>query len=68
MKHLFIRNNQIIPIIDNQVLPVLGAVTVSSDIFVEEMGIWNDPDIRGNYQFVVCDKRPLQIDKIDFQP
>jgi len=34
-------------------LPVFGAVAVSSDVFMEEMGVGDDPGIGGNDERVV---------------
>jgi len=43
----------IIPIVDGLVLAVFGAIAVSSDVFMEEMGVGNDPGILGNGECVI---------------
>ena len=45
MQDRFIGRNQGIPVFDDQLLPVFGAIAVSSDVLVEEMGIGNNPGI-----------------------
>ena len=37
MQNGFVWGNQIIPILDNQFLPVLGTAAIPSDILMEEM-------------------------------
>jgi hypothetical protein len=49
----FIWGNQIIPILDNQFLPVIGPAAILSDILMEEMGVGNNPGIESNFERVV---------------
>ena len=58
MQNGFVRGNQVIPILDNQFLPVFGAIAVPSDILMEEMGVGNNPGIESDFEFVVG-KHPL---------
>ena len=53
MKNGFIWGNQIIPVFDDQLLPVFGAIAVSSDVLVKEMGVGNDPGVEGDGKCVV---------------
>ena len=53
MQDSFIRRNQIIPIFDDHLLPVFGAVAVFSDVLMKEMGVGNDPGILGDGECVV---------------
>lgn len=53
MEDGFAWGNQVIPILDNQFLPVFWAVTIPSDIFMEEMGIGNDPGFESDFEGVV---------------
>jgi len=41
-------------------LPVFGAIAVSSDVLVKEMGVRNDPGILGDGKWVVG-SHPLRI-------
>jgi len=43
----------VVPVFDDQLLPVFGAIAVSSDILVKEMRVGNDPGILGNGECVV---------------
>lgn len=53
MQNGFVWGNQIIPILDNQLLPVLGTIAVPSDILMEEMGVGNYPSIESDFERVV---------------
>ena len=53
MQDGFIGRNQGIPVFDDQLLPVFGAIAVSSDVLVEEMRVGNDPGILSNDEHVV---------------
>jgi hypothetical protein len=53
VKYGFIRGNQIVPVFDNQFLPVFRTVAVSSYVLVEEMGVGDNPGILGNGECVV---------------
>jgi len=55
----FIGRNQVIPVFDDQLLPVFGAIAVSPDILVEEMRVGNDPGILGDGECVV-DNHPFR--------
>jgi hypothetical protein len=50
MEDGFIWGYSIIPVFNNQFLPVFWAIAVSPNIFVEEMGIGNDPCIWCNFE------------------
>jgi hypothetical protein len=56
----FVWGNQIIPILDNQFLPVFGTAAISSDILVEKMSIRYYPGIESDFEGVVGD-HPLII-------
>ena len=49
----FIWRNQVIPVFDDQLLPVLGAIAVSSDVLMKEMGVGNNPGIESDFECVV---------------
>jgi hypothetical protein len=51
----FIWGNQIIPILENQFLPVFWTAAVPSDILMEEMRVGNDPGIESDFECVVGD-------------
>jgi len=53
MQDGFIGRNQGVPVFDDQLLPVFGAIAVSSDVLVEEMRVGYNPDIGGNDERVV---------------
>ncbi len=53
MQDSFNGRNQVISIFDDQLLPVFGAIAVSSDILVKEMRVGNNPGILGNGEGVV---------------
>jgi len=53
MQDGFIGRNQGVPVFDDQLLPVFGAIAVSSDVLVEEMRVGNDPGILSNDEHVV---------------
>jgi len=53
VQDIFIGRNQGVPVFDDQFLPVFGAIAVSSDVIVKEMGIGNDPGILGDIENVV---------------
>ena len=65
MKHRFIRGNQIIPVLDNQFLPVLWTAAIPSNVFMEKMGIRNNPGIRSNFKVVVRGKPSTSDDLIN---
>jgi len=48
--------------LDNQILPVIRTIAISSNIFMEEMGVRNNPSIRGNFKVVVRGKPPTSGD------
>jgi len=54
-----IGRNQVVPVFDDQLLPVLGTIAVSSDVLVEEMRVGNDPCILG-YSECVIDRQPFR--------
>jgi len=56
----FVWGNQIIPILDNQFLPVIGPAAIPSDILMEKMRVGNYPSIESDFECVVGD-HPLII-------
>lgn len=60
MQDSFIGRNQVVPVFDDQFLPVFGAIAVSSDVLVEEMRVGNNPGILGNGECVI-ESHPLII-------
>ena len=62
----FIRGNQVIPVFDDQLLPVFGAIAVSSDILMKKMRIGNNPGIGGNDERVVGIHPLIIISNFDF--
>ncbi len=63
MKNGILWGNTGIPVIDNQFLPVFGAITVSSNIDMEEMCVRNDPGVGSNYERVVGSHPLMQRSK-----
>ena len=53
MQNGFVWGNQIIPILDNQFLPVIGPAAIPSDILVEKMSIRYYPGIESDFEGVV---------------
>ena len=53
MQNSFVWGNQIIPILDNQFLPVIGPAAILSYILVEEMRVGNYPGIESDFECVV---------------
>jgi hypothetical protein len=51
----FIWGNQIIPILDNQFLPVFWTAAIPSDILMEEMRVRYNPCIEIDFECVVGD-------------
>jgi len=51
----FVWGNQIILILDNQFLPVIGPAAILSYILVEEMRVGNYPGIESDFEGVVGD-------------
>ena len=67
MKNGILWGNTRIPVFDDQILPVFGAIAVSSDIFMEEMRIGYDPGILGADGECVVGNHPLiTVLDIDF--
>lgn len=60
MQNGFNGRNQVIPVFDDQLLPVLGAIAVYSDILMKKMRIGNNPGIEIDFERVVGD-HPLII-------
>jgi hypothetical protein len=56
----FVWGNQIIPILDNQFLPIIGPAAILSYILVEEMRVGNYPGVESDFELVVCN-HPLII-------
>jgi hypothetical protein len=53
VKNGIVWGDQVIPIFDDQLLPVFGAVAVSSDVLMEEMCVGNNPGVGGDGKCVV---------------
>jgi hypothetical protein len=53
MKNGFIGRNQVVPVFDDQLLPVFGAIALSSDVLVEEMRVGYNPGIGIDVKCVV---------------
>lgn len=66
MKNGFIWRNQGIPVFDDQLLPVFGAIAVSSDILMKKMRIGNNPGIGGNDERVAGIQPLIIISNFDF--
>ena len=66
MKNGFIGRNQGIPVFDDQILPVFGAIAVSSDVLMEEMRVRNDPGILGDGECAVGGHSLITVPDIDF--
>ena len=68
MQNGFFWGNQIIPILDNQFLPVFGTAAILSDILMEEMGVGNNPGIESNFERVVGDHPLIIFGDLHFSP
>ena len=66
MKNGFIGRNQVVPVFDDQLLPVFGAIAVSSDVLVEEMRVGNDPGIGVDVKCVVGSHPLIILPNFDF--
>lgn len=66
MQDSVIGRNQVVPVFDDQLLPVFGTIAVSSDVLVKEMGIGNDPGIMGDGEWVVGRHSLRNIPDYDF--
>jgi len=64
----FVWGNQIIPILDNQFLPVIGPAAILSDILMEEMGVGNNPGIESDFECVFGDHPLIIFGDLHFSP
>jgi hypothetical protein len=53
VQDIFIGGNQVVPVFDDQILPVFGAIAVSSDILVKEMRVGYNPGFESDFEVVV---------------
>ncbi|WP_152024284.1 hypothetical protein [Flexilinea flocculi] len=60
MQNSYTWRNQIIPILENQFLPVIGPAAIPSDILVKKTSIRNYPGIESDFEGIV-DNHPLII-------
>ena len=66
MQDSFNGRNQVIPVFDDQFLPVFGSIAVSSNVLVKEMRVGNDPGILGDGECVVGRHPLITVSDIDF--
>ena len=60
MQDIFLGGNQVVPVFDDHLLPVFGAIAVPSDILMKKMRIGNYPGVESDFELVVCN-HPLII-------
>ena len=57
---------QVVPVFDDQLLPVLGAIAVSSDIIMKKMRLGNNPGIGVDVKCVVGSHPLIILPNFDF--